>query len=162
MAKIAVEAVRKVDIRQQRRAGRIPPDADSASFVIGSGPPITVTIHRRTDGQIAGARLFFCCPRCDRTCEILYALRSTLACRLCHRLAYGTENLSAICRTTSRNFRLRSRLGQWADTAMDPYPEKPKWMRWPTYDRRIAQLEACDARASALLWAAVSRLQRRG
>ena len=34
----------------------------------------------------------------------------------------------------------------------DMMPDKPKWMRWPTYEQKVARIEAdeaiCDARMS--------------
>jgi hypothetical protein len=44
---------------------------------------------------------------------------------------------------------------------MLPIPDKPKWMRWPTYWRLAARANATNGAALGYSAAALERLQRR-
>jgi len=52
------------------------------------------------------------------------------------RLAYASEAESRIDRINWKFHKLQAKLGDDG--------EKPKWMRWRTFDRVCAQLEAAD------------------
>ena len=44
---------------------------------------------------------------------------------------------------------------------MDPLPDKPKWMRWATYDRAIAKIERLEhVHFSRPLAAILERIER--
>jgi uncharacterized protein YjiS (DUF1127 family) len=70
--------------------------------------------------------------------------------------------MRGVQRATNRLCKLRQRLGDADGTALGTVPDKPKWMRWATYDRKIAQLAEVEDRHSALadvqLMRAVQRL----
>jgi hypothetical protein len=52
------------------------------------------------------------------------------------RLAYASEAESKVDRINRKSHKLEAQLGDDG--------EKPKWMRWRTFDRICAQLEAAD------------------
>jgi hypothetical protein len=45
-----------------------------------------------------------------------------------------------------RAFKLRGKLG--AEGGIGDYVEKPKWMRWQTYDRKLEEIFAAEERCS--------------
>ena len=103
---------------------------------------------------LGGARPWLHCPRCDRRVGTLYfgiqpALsvvvhgqelaslpeREELACRLCLRLQYASQAESPVSRSYRRTQKLRVGLASPAFVA------KPKWMRWPTFQRLCGELD---------------------
>ena len=46
-----------------------------------------------------GFRTYFCCPGCDRLCDLLYACPN-IACRRCHNLAWNHSRLNPIAIAT--------------------------------------------------------------
>jgi hypothetical protein len=63
------------------------------------------------------------------------------ACRHCYQLAYPSSREDAGGRATRRADRLRARLG-WEPGILNGGGEKPKWMRWHTFDRLTAEHDA--------------------
>ena len=48
-----------------------------------------------------------------------------------------------------------------ADGGIGDHIAKPKWMRWPTYDRKLEEVFAAEEVVDAHLCAFVSKLNRR-
>lgn len=95
----------------------------------------------RSARRFGGWESYFICGRCERRACILYLVRDRLACRRCHRMAHWSEAITPMQRRVRRLVRLRERMGQPAGgNAIGPLPDKPKWMRWRTYDRLAAEL----------------------
>jgi len=92
-----------------------------------------------TDTRFGGKQLWFLCPACDRRCSILYG-GAEYACRLCHRLVYGSQYEDAMQRAVTRALDLKARLGDRSGID-DPFPRKPKGMHWRTYRGLQAQYE---------------------
>jgi hypothetical protein len=61
--------------------------------------------------------------------------------RVAHGLAYQSERLSRLQRWHYHQSRPYAKLGVRYRYVGQPPPEKPKWMRWPTYDRLVADIE---------------------
>jgi hypothetical protein len=83
-----------------------------------------------------GSQTYFLCPNCFRRCLILYGGRR-FYCRKCWRLTYSSQYEQPFERARTRAAKIRARLadpGIFNPEEM-PFPEKPKWMRWPTYWR---------------------------
>jgi len=57
-------------------------------------------------------------------------------CRECMRLGYESEAESLIDRINRKFHKLERQLGEEG--------QRPKWMRWRTYDRICAQLDGAD------------------
>jgi hypothetical protein len=96
----------------------------------------------RTPCRLGGSREWFICPAvgCGRRVAILYG-GGIFACRHCYQLAYPSSREDAGGRATRRADRLRARLG-WEPGILNGEGEKPKWMRWRTFDRLTAEHDA--------------------
>jgi hypothetical protein len=103
----------------------------------------------RIDCRFGGAREYFRCPRCWRRGEVLYWAAGRFICRKCARIGYAIENLEKQWRADRRYRQLESRLNEDGS--------KPSRMRWATFDRICAQLEAYDAAS----WAGIERVVAR-
>jgi hypothetical protein len=105
---------------------------DDQIFLVGSRPPF------------GGVRWWFKCLRSGRRVRKLYLplggrhFRS----RLAYRLAYACQHEPADDRARRRARKLYRRLG--ADLDDDTYPDKPKRMRWKTYNRLMDKLIAAE------------------
>ena len=106
--------------------------------VVNSGIPFASTAC-----NYGGARRWLRCPRCKRRASVIYYQSRLIACRRCNRLAYPSQNRSAGDRSRCRVQSLRLRLGGSANLS-EPFPPKPRWMHWSTYDylRGRAELDA--------------------
>ncbi|WP_368565648.1 hypothetical protein [Pseudoxanthomonas sp. UTMC 1351] len=96
----------------------------------------------------------------------LYLRSGIFACRQCQQLAYASARDDADGRAR-RADRLRTRLG-WAPGILNDPGGKPKWMRWRTFARLVAQHDALAQRAMAgilarlgVMDAGLCRIQRR-
>jgi hypothetical protein len=96
----------------------------------------------RTPCRLGGSRAWFICPAvgCGRRVAILYG-GSIFACRRCYQLAYASSREDSVGRATRRADRLRARLG-WEPGILNGGGEKPKWMRWQTFDMLTAEHDA--------------------
>jgi len=72
------------------------------------------------------------------------------ACRHCHQLAYASSREGASSRLGRRADRLRERLG-WAPGILNAEGEKPKWMRWRTFERLTEQHDQLVAQSMQAL-----------
>jgi hypothetical protein len=128
-----VEATRSIDIRSLKRTGQV---ASGERFVMicypGEAINGKVRLVHLLRPVFGGVRTYFCCPVCDRRCDLLY-VRSELACRRCHRLAFTSENETVASRALRRCVKRREQLGQAGGGVVPPFPCKPKWARWTRY-----------------------------
>lgn len=91
-------------------------------------------------------RTFFICPLCGRRARKLYMRWGLFRCRECARLNYPSQQVTK--GTDQCASRMRSILredfdvvGSFAPVDMGHMtPEKPKWMRWETYYRKLIKL----------------------
>ena len=115
----------------------------------------------RTPCPLGGSRPWFICPAvgCGRRVAILYG-GTIFACRHCHRLAYTSTRDDPGGRAIRRADRLRARLG-WEPGIINPQGEKPKWMRWHTFDRLVEQHEQLVIRSMSALAVKMGLLERR-
>jgi hypothetical protein len=60
------------------------------------------------------------------------------ACRQCYQLAYASSREGPDGRAIRRADRIRSRLG-WEPGILNGSGDKPKWMRWSTFNRLTAK-----------------------
>ncbi len=93
----------------------------------------------RTPCHLGGSRPWFLCPAvgCGRRVAILYG-GGIFACRHCHQLAYASSREDISGRTMRQADRLRERLG-WRPGIANGHGDKPKWMRWQTFERLTDQ-----------------------
>ena len=84
-----------------------------------------------------GIRRWICCPGCGGRARILYGAQR-LRCRRCAGLRYRCQMLQP----HDRAYRQAEKVARRCDPKAcwgQRFPEKPKWMRWPTYDRLAEQ-----------------------
>jgi hypothetical protein len=120
----------------------------------------------RTPCRFGGTRPWLLCEcysggqYCGRRVAKIYGVGKLFACRHCYRLAYQSQQESPRGRGLSTAQRLRRRLG--GDPGWDAaLPDKPKRMRWRTYDRICDRIIACEERASVGLMQWLMALDRR-
>jgi hypothetical protein len=101
--------------------------------------PISLTT---TPGIFGGYRTWFQCPAvgCGRRVALLYGAGKYFACRHCYNLAYPSSREDADGRATRRADRIRERL-RWEPGILNGDGDKPKWMRWRTFERLAARHE---------------------
>lgn len=93
----------------------------------------------RTQCNLGGSRPWFICPArgCGRRVAVLYG-GAIFACRHCYQLAYPSSREDRGDRATRRADRIRARLG-WEAGILNGGGDKPKWMRWRTFERLTLQ-----------------------
>lgn len=95
----------------------------------------------RTGCHFGGTRAWFLCPvrGCGRRVAILYC-DGVFACRHCVGLAYASSREDSGDRACRRADRLREGLG-WEPGILNGSEtwNKPKWMRWRTFGRKVAR-----------------------
>jgi hypothetical protein len=107
---------------------------------------------------LGGRRWWWVCPWREGLVAKLYKPSGSaiFASRKAHRLAYRSQRQSPHDRALGRAFKLRRRLGSTA--GIGDYIEKPKGMRWATFDRKMEQVEAAEAVCNAHLVRFVRKL----
>jgi hypothetical protein len=80
--------------------------------------------------------------------------------RHAYRLGYACQREGARDRAYRRARKARDKIGGSMNLSL-PLPQKPKWMRWQTYDRHRAACELAERATLAGMAAALERLQRR-
>ena len=93
--------------------------------------------------RFGGRRQWFRCPKCARTCRILYG-GSRFRCRRCYGLSYNSQAETRADRATRAMFKIVRRLDPEEDC--NDLPRKPKGMHWRTYNRLAERYERYDAR----------------
>lgn len=132
---------------------RVEPEGDKALAVLFYG-------GRRQDVPLVsramrfgGRRWWFLCPVYLDPVGALYlpAPASAFASRAAHRLGYRSQRVDRAGRLARRIIALQRALGDDGGYLLGPAPDKPLWMRWPTYDRLAAELEAAQAARCGVL-----------
>lgn len=99
--------------------------------------------------NFGGTRPWFCCTRCARRVAVLYLRGGRFACRHCQRLAYGSQSDDALARTWLKQRKIEARLGEhW---------QRPKGMRFRTYDRLLDQLATIEEQRDQAFAAVIQR-----
>jgi hypothetical protein len=104
-----------------------------------------------TPQPFGGRRWRFVCPRTGRRAAKLYLPNGafTFAARQVYPLAYQCQREQPHDRALRRAFKLRAQLG--GDGGIGDYILKPKWMRWPTFDRAMGRIERAEKEDGARL-----------
>ncbi len=180
-----VEACRSLDVRWLQREGSLRPGLTlslswsdretgrkTASIGVRTYDNLVVLSYRyRRDGEewqdveepveitrtrcaFGGQRPWFVCP-CGRRVAILYSAGVHYLCRSCYRLAYACQSEGPADRAMTRARNIRLRLGG-SPSLLDPFPLKPKHMRWSTYGRLRTEGEQAEGTSWAALLAKFS------
>lgn len=105
-----------------------------ARWGMGDWQDVSDTIFlSKTRPAKGGFRWWFVCPGCNTRRAQLY-LHTVFRCRACLGLRYSSQLEALYDRDLRRLFKRRQRLGGYGGT-YEPFPAKPKWMRWATYER---------------------------
>ncbi len=86
-----------------------------------------------------GKRPWFLCPSCGRRCGVLYSIRSRIICRKCGGLSYESQNEPRHFGALRKALKILGRLG---GSVTEPFPSRPRYMHWRTYQRLKRQYEA--------------------
>jgi hypothetical protein len=87
----------------------------------------------KTYPNFGGERNWFICPNCHKRRGMLYGGKY-FRCRECYGACYQTQLEDAKSRAMTKIYRRRHKLGEYGGLG-EPFPQKPKWMRWATYNR---------------------------
>jgi len=161
--KVTTESQHRVDIRWMRKQGYLQPGA-SGSLTWSRCGEQTGSIRYRTEHDrlvifyqyrknggewqpveeqillnatpcnYGGSRPWFLCPHCSRRVAVLYGAGKRFLCRHCYSLAYASQQESLADRMLRKGSGIRAKLGGDGGF-MEPFPGKPKRMRWTTYWR---------------------------
>ena len=98
--------------------------------------------------QFGGRRWFMLCPQLRRRVLKLYLPNGAqrFASRQAMGLAYQVQRLDPVQKGHARLARAFSKLGASYSNLYEPTPPKPKWMRYKTYDRLVADIKAARKR----------------
>jgi hypothetical protein len=104
----------------------------------------------RTEPAFGGHRWWFLCPRTARRTTKLFLPNGGwhFWSRQAYGLGYACQREDRFSRLQRRAAMLNRQLGGEGWRNWDLPPAKPKWMRWRTYDRKIAEWERAVARAN--------------
>lgn len=131
-------------------------DVEEFGYITPEQVPAGRTSARLSTGQTVcleyapskiGPRRFFLCPSCEARRAKLYLKGGVVACRKCHGLNYASSrrNHNRYSVVWMRADRAARKLGT---TVKPPYfdegVDKPKGMRWATYERLMAELRWCS------------------
>jgi hypothetical protein len=107
-----------------------------------------------------GRRWWFVCPKRGDLVSKLYKPNGAgrFASQRVYRLAYRSQRQSPYDRALDRAFKLRRRLG--SKDGIGDFIEKPKGMRWATFDREMERIETAEAVCNAHLLRFVQKLGR--
>lgn len=87
-----------------------------------------------------GFKRQFQCPDCNNKCRKLYLIHNTFLCRPCAGLTYQSQRESKVLRLLHRADKLRATIG--GDKI-----QRPKYMRWRTFERIISEIEKIEGQA---------------
>jgi len=98
----------------------------------------------QTPCRYGGTRPWFICPErsCGRRTATLF-FTERIRCRRCCKLSYGSQRESSAGRGLRRVQNIRRRLGG-GPSLLERFPDKPKGMRWATYDGLIAEAQKAE------------------
>ena len=92
----------------------------------------------QTACNYGNSRPWFACPVCQRRAGVLYMRAGRFACRHCQRVSYSSQSCDLMDRMWRKQSKIEARLGKhW---------QRPKGMRFKTYDRLVQVLLTCEER----------------
>jgi hypothetical protein len=114
-----------------------------------------------TPQPFGGRRWWFVCPKRDDLVSKLYKPNGAgcFASRRAYRLAYRCQRETPRDRALGRAFKLQQRLG--SKGGIGDVIDKPKGMRWRTFEREIAKVNTAERAVNAHAWMLVQSLNRR-
>jgi hypothetical protein len=184
-----IESARRLDVRELRRRNALTPGwSRSWSWTCDGEPSGSIDYHvldhsveldygiadddggreriritvplRYRPCRYGGRRVYFACPYCHRTCEVIAMTSSGRAwgCRRCLRLRYLSQRQSVGNRLERRADKLYARAGTETD---EGFVVKHKWMRWRTFNRLMDQANELQRGADTIFVSDVAALLAR-
>ncbi|MDP2072269.1 hypothetical protein [Methylotenera sp.] len=86
---------------------------------------------------LGGKRPWFHCPSCNKRCCKLYKANTSFACKTCLNLVFKVWHE----RPKRRALRRAEKVFQKVKYEFNRKGDKPKWQRWPTFERLEAEAE---------------------
>lgn len=134
----------------------VPAEDRGATWLIWQGSAVRLT---RIPQNLGGTSLRFFCSRCNSTARVIY-FAAAPCCYRCTGARYRTHSESSSRRA------LRAALKVFRHHKIEPGRKgwKPKWMRWPTFERRDAEAAAVFPvieAAECFPFVAAKRMRRR-
>jgi hypothetical protein len=123
---------------------------------------IRYTVGLETTPQpFGGVRWWFTCPHTGRRASRLFLPRGAaqFLSRHAYGLGYASQRLSKWALLDRRAQKIQEALRGDDAGALSTLPPKPKWMRWPTYDRQAGKLLALRQIQLEKLAASLGRLR---
>ena len=116
--------------------------------------------------RFGGGQWYFVCPKTNRIASILwlppgatsFASRQAWGRQVAYSSQFQTPKDRAL--STAQNIRVQLG-GPDSFGMMQPFPDKPKWMRWATYERKVRQYVAYRTASMAGLERFIERLESR-
>lgn len=131
------------------------------STIAGETTRSDYTIDMLATAQpLGGRRWWLICPLTGARCAKLYMPSGStkFAARTAYRrLAYRSQRAAPFDRACERAWDLRHKLGD-RHGALGDSIEKPRWMRWRTFETKLARVRQAEAQADALLLRRFRRL----
>lgn len=126
----------RVDLRSDALSGDVTLTHDAPAGLVSYGIGIEAV-----EMPLGGVRWWWSCPWSGALCADLFLTQGghRFASRKALRLAYAVQRMTPRARQITRLRRQRVRLGGSVNV-LGPMPDKPKWMRWRTYDRKLAAM----------------------
>jgi hypothetical protein len=154
----------RLELRSHDGAASLRYDVDHYSS--RTGPQEHRVTLATTPCPFGGRRWWWICPATGQRVRKLYlpngGTRFLSRGPGAYRLAYASQRHGWINRVHARSRRLYRRLGaDYGGLANGFWPEKPKGMRWRTYNAICEQLEVEEGRLNVDLLQVLERLQRR-
>jgi hypothetical protein len=128
-----------------------------------TGPQNYTVELTATPCRLGGQRWWFICPRTGRQVAKLYLPNGAgrFASRNAYRLAHASQRRGPIDVGHDRLRRLYRKLGGKYGHFEQAPPAKPKWMRWGTYERLLAEIAAAEDVDDAVFVAGAKRFLAR-
>jgi len=116
-----------------------------------------------TRPHFGGVRWWFVCPRMQDRCGKLFLPRGAryFWSRDAYRLKYQSQRETRCDRAIRRSRKVYRKLGGIGDGWDEGTPDKPKWMRWRTYERLAARREDAELEADSLFVLGAQKLLER-
>jgi hypothetical protein len=111
-------------------------------------------------GTYGGLRWSFQCPRTYRKITKLYLPNAGwhFWSRQAYRLGYACQREGRFLSASAKGRKLNGQLGGDGWSSWDTPPEKPKWMRWRTYEKKYDVWERAVEEADAEFTVRAARL----
>lgn len=110
-----------------------------------------IKMHHVTNNLGSKPRAYFLCPHCGRHARFLYLNETVFECRICAKLNYSSQQLTHGLKASVHRMDSVLQKGFGMKNIPAPIdacrltPERPKWMRQRTYEKKLMSLHAAQS-----------------